>query len=152
MNKIEQIRQDMINAMKEHNKDKKLALSFLLGQLKNAEIEKRAELTEDEINQVILKEVKQIQETISAIPPEMANSRPDLINDNTFRLSIVAQYAPRMMDKSELRRVIYMVLGNLSIEEPKKSDKGKIMKELMPRVKGKADGKLVNEILDEYLK
>ena len=57
-----------------------------------------------------------------------------------------------MMDEAEIRTVIDSVLAELGISSPAPSDKGKIMKDLMPRVKGKADGKLVNEIVMSYLK
>jgi uncharacterized protein YqeY len=123
----------------------------LLGLIKNAEIDKRAVLTDDEVNQVVLKEVKQIQETIKSITPELAEQRPHLIDENVFRLSVVSEYAPKMMDKSEIRRLYFTVVETIGIENPSKSDKGKIMKELMPLVKGKSDGKLVNEVIDGLL-
>ena len=62
------------------------------------------------------------------------------------------EYAPKMMDADEIKTVIQTVLSELGIETPTAKEKGKIMKELMPRVKGKADGKEVNQILASMMK
>lgn len=60
------------------------------------------------------------------------------------------EFAPRMMDEEEIKVVISQVLSTLEISSPTVKEKGKIMRELMPKVKGKADGKLVNEILGTF--
>ena len=64
-----------------------------------------------------------------------------------FSISVLEEYAPKMMDEKEIRTVIEETLKELSIEAPTGKDKGNIMKALMPKVKGKADGKVVNEVL-----
>ena len=61
------------------------------------------------------------------------------------------EYAPKGMDESEIRKVIEGVLAELNITQPTGKDKGAIMKHLMPKVKGKADGGLVNKIVGEYI-
>lgn len=148
MTKIEIVRADMITAMKEGNKKKKESLSMLLSALKNMAIDKRADLTEEEENQVILKELKQTKETLTTTPDD----RTDIIEECTFRISVYEEYAPKMMDKEEIETIIKEILTTLSIDSPKASDKGRIMKELMPKVKGKADGSLVNSLVGELLK
>ena len=60
---------------------------------------------------------------------------------------MLEEFAPHMMDEAEIRQVITAVLQELSIDAPTGKDKGRIMKVLMPRIKGQADGKLVNEVL-----
>ena len=121
MSKIDEVRSAMVAAMKAKDKDTKETLSALLAALKNKAIDKRADLTEEEEVQVILKEIK--------------------------RIAVLEQYAPKMMDEAEIKEVIAGVLSGLGIDAPTPKDKGRIMKELMPKVKGKADGKLVNDIL-----
>ena len=147
MSKIDEVRSAMVAAMKARDKDRKDSLSALLSALKNKAIDKRADLTEEEENQVILKEIKQTQETLELTPPD----RTDIIEECKSRIAVLQEFAPHMMDEAEIRAVAAEVLAGLSIETPTAKDKGKIMKELMPRVKGKADGKLVNEVIASLL-
>lgn len=137
MSKIDEIRSEMVAAMKAGDKERKAALSFLLSSLKNKAIDKRADLTEEEEGQVILKEIKQLKETLEMTPAD----RTDLIEEAQKRLSVLEEYAPKMMDAKEIKAVILTVLSELGIETPTAKDKGKIMKELMPRVKGKTGRK-----------
>lgn len=148
MSKIEEVRSAMVAAMKAGDKERKAALSFLLSSLKNKAIDMRADLTEEEENQVILKEIKQLKETIDMTPAD----RTDLLDEAEKRLSVLEEYAPKMMNEDEIRAVISEVLSGLDIEKPLPKDKGRIMKELMPKVKGKADGKLVNELVAGFMK
>lgn len=147
MSKIDEVRSAMVAAMKARDKDRKDSLSALLSALKNKAIDKRADLTEEEENQVILKEIKQTQETLELTPPD----RTDIIEECKSRIAVLQEFAPHMMDEAEIRAVAAKVLAGLGIETPTAKDKGKIMKELMPRVKGKADGKLVNEVIASLL-
>lgn len=143
MSKIDEVRSAMVAAMKAKDKDTKETLSALLAALKNKAIDKRADLTEEEEVQVILKEIKQTKETLEMTPAD----RTDIIEECEKRIAVLEQYAPKMMDEAEIKEVIAGVLSSLGIDAPTPKDKGRIMKELMPKVKGKADGKLVNDIL-----
>lgn len=143
MSKIDEVRSAMVAAMKAGDKERKAALSFLLSSLKNKAIDKRADLTEEEEGQVILKEIKQLKETLETTPAD----RTDLIEEGRKRLSVIEEFAPKMMSDDEIRAVVSEVLSELGIDAPTAKDKGRIMKELMPRVKGKADGKAVNAIV-----
>ena len=147
MRKIEEVRKDMVTAMKAGEKERKATLSALLTALKNKAINKRADLTEEEEVQVILKEIKQTKETLDTTPAD----RTDIIEECTKRLSVLEEYAPKMMDTEEIKAVIQEVLSALGIDAPTAKDKGRIMKDLMPKVKGKADGKLVSEIVASFL-
>ena len=127
MSKIDVVRAAMVEAMKAKDKERKDSLSMLLSALKNAQIDKReAPLTEDEENAIVKKEIKQVKETIDTAPADMT--------------------------EDQIRETIEKVLAELGIEAPTAKDKGKIMKSLMPLVKGKADGKIVNEILAGFMK
>ena len=147
MSKIDEVRAAMVAAMKAKDKDTKDTLSALLAALKNKAIDKRADLTEEEEIQVIMKELKTVKETLEMTPAD----RTDIIEECKKRIAILEQYAPKLMSEEEIREVIASVLANLGIETPTGKDKGKIMKDLMPQVKGKADGKLVNTILMSML-
>ena len=128
MSKIDVVRAAMVEAMKAKDKQRKDALSMLLSALKNFEIDKKDHepITEDEANTVVKKEITQSQETF--------------------------EFAPEEMSEEQIREVVTAVLAELEIEKPAPSDKGRIMKVLMPKVKGKADGKAVNEILASMMK
>lgn len=147
MSKIDEVRADMVKAMKAGDKESKETLSMLLAALKNKAIDKRSDLTAEEETQVILKEIKQTKETLEMTPAD----RTEIINECNKRLAVLEQYAPKMMDEAEIRTVIDATLSEVGIEAPTAKDKGKIMKVLMPKVKGKADGKLVNDILMTYM-
>ena len=147
MSKIDEIRQAMVEAMKAKDKDRKDTLSMLLAALKNKAIDKRADLTEEEETQVVLKEIKQTKESLELTPVD----RTDLIEDYKKRLAVLEEFAPKMMDADEIKAIVASVLAELGIEAPTAKDKGRIMKELMPKVKGKADGKLVNEIVSSFM-
>lgn len=148
MSKIDTVRAAMVQAMKEKNKERKDALSMLLSVLKNAEIDKRAPLTEDEENAVVKKEIKQCQETYDSAPAD----RTDIKDEAALRISVYKEFAPEDMSVEQIREVIQSVLDELGIAKPTPADKGKIMKVLMPKVKGKADGKVVNQTLAEMSK
>lgn len=143
MSKIDIVRAAMVEAMKAKDKARKDSLSMLLSALKNAQIDKREPLTEDEENAIVKKEIRQTQETYDTAPAD----RDDIRQEAGARLSVYKEFAPEDMTAGQIEEVIRAVLGELGIEKPTGADKGKIMKVLMPRVKGKADGKLVNEIL-----
>lgn len=147
MSKIDEIGGEMVKAMKAKDKARKDVLSLLLAELKNVEINNRTPLTDEEGNQVILKQIKQLKETLSLTPAD----RQDIIDECNFSISVLEEYAPKMMDESEIKAVIEETLKELSIETPTAQDKGKIMKVLMPKVKGKADGKLVNQVLGSMM-
>lgn len=146
MSKIDTVRAAMMQAMKDKDKARKDALSLLLSALKNKAIDKRADLTEDEENAVIFREIKQAQETIDTTPAD----RVQTIEEAKLRMSVYSEFVPKLMGENEIREVIAAVLAELAIEKPTAKDKGKIMKTLMPRVKGKADGGLVNQVLGSF--
>ena len=146
MSKIDTVRSAMMQAMKDKDKARKDALSLLLAALKNKAIDKREDLTEEEENAVIFREIKQAQETVDTTPAD----RTQIIEEAKLRISVYSEFAPKLMDEAEIREVITAVLAELGLEKPTAKDKGKIMKTLMPRVKGKADGGLVNQVLGSF--
>ena len=143
MSKVDVVRAAMVEAMKNKDKARKDSLSMLLSVLKNAEIDKRSPLTEEEENAVVKKEIKQCQETYDSAPAD----RTDIKEEAALRIAVYKEFAPEDMTVEQITEVIQSVLAELRIETPTAADKGKIMKVLMPKVKGKADGKVVNQTL-----
>lgn len=147
MSMIEEVRSQMMTAMKNKDKERKESLSMLLSALKNKAIDKRADLTQAEEFEVVKKEIKQTKETMELAPAD----RTDIKEECEKRLAVYQEFAPEEMSEEAIRAQVEEVLSVLGITEPTGKDKGKIMKELMPRVKGKADGGLVNKIVGEML-
>ena len=147
MSKMEDVRAQMVQAMKSGEKERKEALSMLLAGLKAKFIDKREELTEEEENAVVLRELKQTKETLESAPAD----RADIREQCERRITVLQEFAPREMSEEEIRAQIQASLAALGIEQPTIRDKGRLMKELMPRVKGKADGALVNRLVTELL-
>lgn len=142
MSRIDEIRAAMMAALKNHDSQRREALSLLLSALKNKQIDKRADLTEEEENAVVLREIKQCQESI-----DTAAGREEIIAENRARIAVYQSFAPQMMDERAVEATLREVLAELNIATPTAREKGLIMKNLMPRVKGKADGALVNRVL-----
>ena len=147
MSKTDLVRQEMMAALKARDKERKEALSLLLSALKAKYIDKRADLTPEEEDAVVLREIKQAQETLDTAPA----NREDIQSEARFRIEVYSAFAPRQMDEAEIRAAIDGVLQQLCIEAPGPKDKGRVMKALMPLVKGKADGGLVNRLVGERL-
>lgn len=143
MSKIDEVRAEMVKAMKSGDKAKKDVLSLLLSDLKARWVDKHADLTEEEENTVIQKEVKQTKETMETAPKD----RTDIIEQSKFALSVLEEFAPKGLSEEEIAALLRNVLTQLGIEKPVPQDKGRIMKALMPQVKGRADGSVVSRMV-----
>ncbi len=147
MSKTKEVQQQMMAAMKAKDTERKNALFLLLAALKAKAKDKREDLTEEEENAIIQKEIKQTRETMDAAPAD----RDDIRQECQLKLDIYQAFAPKEMSEEEIRALVQSVLDQLQITAPTMRDKGPVMKHLMPQVKGKADGKLVNKIVGEML-
>ena len=147
MSKTQEVYAAMVQAMKAKDAERKMALSLLLSALKGKAKDKRAELTEEEENAIIMREIKQTKETLDSCPPD----RSDLIKQARQRLEIYSAFAPKQLSEEEVREVIEETLSELEIQAPTPKDRGRIMKALMPKVRGKADGAMVKGMVDWLL-
>ena len=144
MTKTEAVQKEMIAAMKAKDKERKESLTLLLSALKAKAKDKREALTEEEENTIILKEIKQTKETLETAPAD----RDDIIEQCKNRIAVYEAFAPQFMSEDEINALIDKVLADLGLSAPLElMAKGKIMKQLMPQVKGKADGGLVNQLV-----
>ena len=148
MSKIDVVRKAMMDALKAGDKPRKEALSLLLSALKAKNIDKRADLTEDEENAVVYKEIKEAQETLDTTPAD----RTEIVDECRLRIAVYSEFAPKRMDEAEIHQVIAETLSELGIDAPTAKDKGRLMKTLMPKLNGKAEGRLVNQLVSEVLK
>ena len=99
MSKMEDVRAQMVQAMKSGEKERKEALSMLLAALKAKFIDKREELTEEEENAVVLRELKQTKETLESAPAD----RADIREQCERRITVLQEFAPREMSEEEIR-------------------------------------------------
>ena len=143
----ETIDTDLKTAMKEKNTIKVATLRMLKAAIINKLIEKKAkELTDEDIREIIQKQVKQRKEAIEEFKK---GARQDLVEKETKELTILERYLPSQLTEAELKSLISSVIESTAAKS--KSDMGKVMKELMPRVKGRADGKEINRIVSSLL-
>ena len=143
---MEQLQKDMIAAMKAKDKPRKEAISSLVSAVKKAAIDEgcRDDIKEELVDRVILKELKTVKEQIDTCPGE----RDDLKAEYQFRYDVINEYAPALMGEEEIRAFIMEKFAD--IVESK--NKGMIMKNVMPQLKGKADGKLLNQVVADLCK
>jgi len=146
MSKIDVVRKAMQDALKAGEKPRKDALSLLLSALKAKWVDKHADLTEEEENAVVYKEIKEAQETLDTSPAD----RTAIIEEAKLRMQIWGEFAPERMDEGDVRKAVAETAAELGGGLTAK-DKGRLMKALMPKLKGKADGRLVNQAVDELL-
>ncbi len=146
MSKIDIVRKAMMEALKAGDKPRKDALSLLLSALKAKWIDKRADLTEEEENAIVYKEIKEAHETLDSTPAD----RTAIIEESKLRIRVWSEFAPERMGEDEIRAIIAQTVAELG-GSLGPQDKGKLMKSLMPKVKGKADGRLVNQLVGEVL-
>ena len=138
---MEQLQKDMIAAMKAKDKPRKEAISSLVSAVKKAAIDAgcRDDIKEDMVDQVILKELKTVKEQIDTCPAE----REDLKAEYQFRYDVIQEYAPSLMSEEEIRNFIMEKFADIVAQK----NKGMIMKNVMPELKGKSDGKLINQVV-----
>lgn len=131
----------MIQAMKDHDKAKKDSISVLVSAVKKLGIDAgcRDNIPEEMVNQAIMKEIKSVKEQIESCPKD----RTELLEEYTARLQVMEVYAPKMMSAEEVEKLLTEKFAEVLATK----NKGIIMKNIMPELKGKADGKVINEIV-----
>lgn len=143
---LEILQKEMIAAMKLHNKTRKETISSLIGAIKKVAIDEKCKdnITEELVDKVLLKEKKTVQEMIDTCPTD----RTETLVEYNQRMDIINEFVPKMMNEEETRKAVYHILTTVDIQQ---SGKGAIMKVVMPRLKGKADGKVINKVVSEIV-
>jgi uncharacterized protein YqeY len=146
MNLKEELQEALKEAMRAGDKRRKKTLRMALAEIKNKEIEKGEALEDSENLGILQKEVKSRQETIEGA--EQAD-RPDLIQEAEAEIDILEEYLPQPLSHEELRSLVEEVISEVGAESM--ADMGKVMGALMPKIRGRADGKETNEIVRDVL-
>lgn len=144
--KLEQLQKDMIAAMKAKDKARKDSISALISAIKKVAIDEgcRDDIQDELVDRVILKELKTVKEQLDSCPAE----RTDLLEEYQARYNVINEYAPAMMSAEEVKAFITEKFAEVVASK----NKGMIMKNVMPELKGKADGKVINEVVAELCK
>lgn len=135
------LQQDMIKAMKDRDKARKDSISTLVSAAKKLAIDAgcREDIPDEMVDQAIMKELKSVKEQIDTCPDE----RTELLDEYKARLAVFEEYAPKMMSAEEIEKFLSEKFADIIATK----NKGNIMKNIMPELKGKADGKTINEIV-----
>ena len=138
---FEQLQKDMVAAMKARDKVRKDAISVLVSAAKKVAIDEgcRDAISEEIVDRVILKEIKSVKEQLDSCPA----SRTDLLEEYQARYDVFQEYAPKMMSAEEVESFIRERFAEL-VEG---KNKGMIMKNVMPELKGKAEGAVINQVV-----
>lgn len=143
----DKITKDYIQAMKAKDREKSTVINFLRAKIKDVLIEKRIEKMEDvDVIAVIKKQVKQRQDSIEQFKQ---GGRMDLVEKEEFELNILKAYLPQEMSEAELEPIVAQAVSDLSAQSMK--DMGKVMKAVGEKVSGRADTKLVSELVKKSL-
>ena len=137
------LQQDMIKAMKDRDKARKDSISTLVSAAKKLAIDAgcREDIPDEMVDQAIMKELKSVKEQIDTCPAE----RTELLDEYKARLAVFEEYAPKMMSAEEIEKFLSEKFADIIATK----NKGNIMKNIMPELKGKADGKTINEIVEK---
>lgn len=142
----EQLRLDTADAMREGDNEKRDTLRLLLAAIKQTEVDSRQELDDAGVQLVLTKQAKQRRESIADY--EKAG-RDDIADLEKAELVIIESYLPQLMTREEIAEIAAQTIADLGADGTK--DTGRVMGSMMPKVKGKADGRLVNEVVRELL-
>lgn len=143
---LDQINSDLKAAMKEKNETVLSAIRNLKSEIKNAEIEKKSELTEEEILKVVAKKVKQHKDSIESFA---SGGRQDLVDHENGQMQVLQKYLPAQLSEDDVKKLVETSIKELNA---KPSDFGKVMKDVLARAAGQTDGSTVSKIVKEQLK
>ena len=142
----ERIREDLHRAVKQQDRIRVSTLRLLLARVKNTEIAQGKPVDDDKIIDILSGEAKQRRESIEAFK---RGNRSDLVAQEEAELAIILEYLPQPMTREEIVARARQVIEMVGAKEAK--DKGRVMSQLMPQLKGKAGGKEVSEVVAELL-
>ena len=142
----DQLMADMKEAMKAHDKDRLAVIRMVRGAIRQQEIDGKKELGDSDVIAVISKEVKMRKDSIDEF---QKGGREDLVAKTQAEIDVLMPYLPAQLSEEEVRALVKEAVEKTGAKTPK--DMGRVMGMLMPKVKGRADGKMVNTIVRSML-
>lgn len=142
----EKLRADRDDAMRSGDAQRRDILRMVIAAIKQTEVDSRQELDDAGVQDVLRKQIKQRQESIADFTKA---GRPQDVEQESAEIVVIQSYLPQMMSREEIERLVRTVVEELGVTDAKGT--GQVMARLMPQVKGKADGRLVNEVVRDLL-
>lgn len=142
----DKLMEDLKAAMKSKEKLKKSVITMVRAAIKQYEVDNRKNMDDDQIIEIISKQVKQKKDAIVEFEK---GQRQDLVDEAKKEIDILMDYLPEQLTESEIRTIVEETINEVSAQGPK--DMGKVMGAIIPKVKGKADGKIVSKLVKEHL-
>jgi uncharacterized protein YqeY len=146
MNLLERLESDMVKAAKARDSERLGAIRFVRSQTKNRQIELKRELKDEDVVEVLSRIAKQHRESIEQF---QEGGRDELVKHERRQLSVIEEYLPAQLGEQELLEILSGVIEETGAAGPR--DIGTVMKTIMPRVKGLADGKIVKALVQSRL-
>jgi len=138
----EQLRADLTTAMRGHDTQRRDVLRMLLAAIQQTEVDSRVQLDDAGVQDVLRRQIKQRQESIADF---MRAGRAEEVARETAEAELIATYLPQMMTREEIEQLARAAIAETGVRDAK--GMGQVMSRLMPQVKGRADGRLVNEVV-----
>ena len=138
--------EDMKSAMKEKDTIRKSTITMVRAAILQKEKDEKVKLDDDGVVGIIVKEVKQRRDSI---PDFERGNRPDLVDKLNTEINILTEYLPQQLTEKEIEKIVVQTISEVGATGMK--DMGKVMGALMPRLKGRADGKLINGMARKHL-
>jgi uncharacterized protein len=142
----DRLNEDMKQAMRSQDKFRLSVIRMVRSSIKNIEIDQRKTLDDQEVLDVLNREIKQRKDSLQEF--EKAG-RQDLVDQLKQELDVLSVYMPQQLSEDEVKEIVQQTIHEVGASS--KADMGKVMGALMPKVKGRADGKLVNQIVQQAL-
>lgn len=146
MNLSERLNDDMKQAMKSQDKFKLTTIRMMRSSVKNMEIELKRPLDDNEVLDILSREIKIRKDSLQEFKKA---GRDDLVTGLAAEIEIISQYLPEQLTEEEIQAIVRQTIQELGASS--KADMGKVMSALMPKTKGRADGKLVNQYVQQML-
>ena len=142
----EKLMDDLKTAMKEKDAVKKSVITLIRSAVKQYEVDNRVEADDEKVIEFISKQLKQRKDSLEEFKKAQ---RDDLVEQTGKEIEIITEYLPKQLEKEEVEKIVAETIQEIQASSLK--DMGKLMSAVMPKLKGKADGKLVNEIARKLL-
>ncbi|MEC0230318.1 GatB/YqeY domain-containing protein [Paenibacillus alba] len=146
MSLSDRLNEDMKQAMKSQDKFKLSVIRMVRSTIKNQEIDLKRALDDNEVLDVLTREIKQRKDSLQEFTKA---GRDDLADSLKAELVILAEYMPQQLSEEEVKAIVQQTIQQIGASS--KADMGKVMTALMPQVKGRADGKLINQLVQQLL-
>ena len=146
MSLSDRLNEDMKQAMKSQDKFKLSVIRMVRSTIKNSEIDLKRPLDDNEVLDVLTREIKQRKDSLQEFTKA---GRIDLADNLSAELVILAEYMPQQLSEEEVKAIVQQTIQQIGASS--KADMGKVMTALMPQVKGRADGKLLNQLVQQLL-